>query len=627
MRKASSSVIMMLSLSLLFVGCKQTGTRDIYADYQPVSIELKFTGLTGSEESVLPGSKAQFDVVVKGDDGKHYSLNNGGLKRKDLILATKNITLLKEDKEIQFDASITDGAKYSISAKYAGHEKKIGTTKNFIPDFAALRGPEPKDVKRLFFSIDRTSTDGELVPGRSYPLSVTVTDNLREYKTGEKYPALPLNQLKIMASGMEFDPDKMTLTGSTNKELLDKRKYKVEVSYTGRQDLTQEEVMAPDFTLIEGPSPISIKKVNIIGGLREFDAVIPGSEIRVELQVEDKNGRIYRTDREFPKIPRRKVGVWGKNLEYDKNTGLLKFSGELLKMLGNQYEVTVWYRGRKSKKKKIRISPDFVSGLPLMKQKELIFRGQKGQDGRHGKSAKGIYKAAVKLNAGKDKKIKAFNGGDGENGSDGADGLNGPDITIRAQEVNSLDETKRLILMEVTAQGEPAKYYLRSWDEPALRVASYGGNGGNGGSGGDGASGDESNYYDDDDEDAIETEAPLYYGGNGGRGGDGGNGGSITLLISKKELAKAFVLKSREGKGGDKGAGGAGGSSSGKQEIAVDQPPADSAQAKPGSGKAGADGVRGSKGKMSVSIDKSTNEIAQRAPKEISDWVRYSSTP
>lgn len=607
----SSRIIVVFLCSLVFVGCKQIGTRGLTVDYKPVSVELKFADLTGLSESAIPGSKAWFDVVVKGDNGKNYSLNDGNLKREQLIFKTKGMALMEGDNAVLFDASIADGSEYSISVEYIGYENKISIKKVFLPDFSALRGPDPENVEGLFFSIDYADAGGKPVPGRSYPFEISVTDHFRKYKTGETYPKLPLDRLIVVASGMEFDKEQMMLTGTTDEGILENGKYRVKVSYIGRPDVTMEEIITPDFASIRGPSPISIKEVMVVGDLKKLDAAIPGSEIRLDLQVKDKSGRIYRTDQEFLTIPRDRIGVRARGVDYDASTGLLKFSGDLHKMQGKQYEIVVWYRGRKSKKAKIKIAPDFVSGLPLMSQEEFIFRGANGQNGRPGKSTKEIYAIAKKSSVAKGGKI--FNVDVGKDGSDGADGLHGPSITIRAQEVRSLDGKKRLIVMEVAAHKKPAKYYLRSWDQPALRIASYGGNGGIGGRGGDGSRGDENVY---DDEDAMEPETPIYHGGNGGHGGKGGNGGGITLLVSNEALVKAFILESRGGKTGDKGAGGLGVDVSGKSEGAGQLP-----TGKPGAGRTDVGGDRGDVGKISVSVDESANEVIHQAPKEISGWI------
>lgn len=616
MRKASGGLVVILLFGLFLGGCKQTGIKTPATGYQPVGIEMSFAGLAGAGKFVIPGSKAKFDVIVKGDDAKSHSLSDGTLRMENLVLESKGITLSKDGREILFDSSIGDGDEYSISASFIGHEDKIRTKRVFLPDFAALRGPEPEDVKQLSVGIDRSATDGEFVPGRPYPIEISVTDDSRRYKTGG-VPGLPLDRLKIVTSGLEFDAGRMLITGSLDKALLHKGKYKIEVSYRGRPDLTRTEVISPDFAAIEGPAPINIKTAFIVGDLKKHDAVVPGSELRLDLQVTDKKGRVYRTDWEFPRIPRNRVRVRTKNLDYDKQTGRLRFSGDLRKMMGRRYEITAWYRGRKSKKDKVVLKPDFISGLPLMKEDELVYRGEDGHDGRHGRSAGALYEAAVKRAAAEGTKVARQREGNGEDGGNGADGAKGPSVTIRAREVSSLDGKKRLILMEVKVQGEPARYFLRSWDGAPLRVASYGGKGGDGGNGGDGSRGDEA-YFSDDE---YEIEPPVYYGGAGGDGGRGGDGGDIRLLVSREELLKAFVLESHEGPGGRKGTGGAG-SVSGAQGM-TGRPPAGGVAARPNSGRAGADGPRGGAGEIRAEVDEFANEVVQQSPKEINDWILY----
>ena len=128
MRKASGSLIAILLLSFLLAGCKPATTRDVVTEYEPVSIKMELTDLTGSERSVLPGSKAHLNVIVKGDDGKSYSLDDGSLRIEHLVLESTAITILKESKEVLFDSSIAEGDEYSIVAKFVGYEDKIKTS-------------------------------------------------------------------------------------------------------------------------------------------------------------------------------------------------------------------------------------------------------------------------------------------------------------------------------------------------------------------------------------------------------------------------------------------------------------------------------------------------------------------
>lgn len=614
-KKALSLAI--LGLVSLLGGCVTT-------DYN--RLELVVDGVD-DKQRVVPGQNVGIDVVAYAADGKQTRLSEGGLKVEDLVITASNASLSlppsgKGTLLLSRDRAQMAGGGYEISVRMK-EKPEVASIRRLVPDFARLEGPPSEEVKDLIVEIEG-EYENSLVPGRPVRLYVTAVDREgRRFVYGrDSELKLPVDRLNIATDKMGFDPNTGMLQPSGNRDVLATSGYALAVGYKGKSGVIINKALLPDFSRVDGPDPKDVTRLIVSGDLTDRDSVVPGRTLVLKIAALDTKGRLFRVgDGEFP-LPHERLQIQVVNGTYDPKSGTIQLTSDYRAFMDKNFKVDIGYVGRADINYSKAFDTDFVSGLPLMKQDELVFAGLDGEAGKPGRDGA----AGLVGRDGANSDMPGENGKAGRNatnGKDGAEGRNGPNIEVEAMETRAFDGRERLNLLEVRASGEAPRYFIRKFNGPALRVLSRGGRGGDGGiggKGGDGGRGGEGIRAGDGGD-----------GGQGGRGGDGGrggNGGNITVRISTPDLSKALVVLSERGEPGHGGAGGAGGRGGDPGTMLVARDGGDRRVSIPGrdggQGQQGDDGRRGQagvEGRVEMRVDNQVYDLVRRAPENITSLI------
>lgn len=606
-----------LGLLVLLGGCATT-------DYN--RLELVVDNLDDKSRAI-PGQNLGIDVVAYSSDGKPLRLSDGGLKPEDVLITASNATLAiahsgKSSLKLNGQREQVPGGGYEIVARMKG-KPEVSAVRRIVADFARVEGPASEDVKDLVVEIEG-EFENSLVPGRPVRLYVTAIDQEgRRFVFGRDADLkLPLERLEIATDNMSFDAKNGILAPSGNRDVLATSGYALAVRYKGKAGFIINKALLPDFSRVDGPDPKDVTRLIVSGDLLDRDSVVPGHRLAVKIAALDAKGRLFRVgDSEFP-LPHERLQIQIVNGSYDPHSGTIQVNSDYRTLLDKNFKVDIGYVGRGDIAYSKTFDPDFVSGLPLMSEHDIIFAGPNGEDGKPGRDGA----TGLAGRGGVSRDMPGENGKAGRNatnGKDGAEGRNGPIIEVEAMEVRAFDGRERLILMELRVAGETPRYFLRKFNGPALRVVSRGGKGGDGGLGGKGGDGGRGG-------DGIRA-GDGGDGGQGGRGGDGGrggNGGNITVRQSTPDLSKALVALSERGEPGQGGAGGAGGrggepgstlSASEGNDRLVSISGRDGGQGQQGDD--GRRGQAGTEGRVEMRVDNQVYDLVRRAPADITGVV------
>ena len=635
---------------------KQRVVRDFPADYakiygpHPEDVEKFEVTLdrAGASGVLAPGRPVLLVVTAVSRDGRTFSLNGGGLKLPParLDVRTENMQWRQSGGELvpEADKNRMQGRDYAVEVAYRGNPS-LKRTLNFKADYALLFGPQPAQVASLALEVSGNADGAYLLPGKSYPFTLVVTDKKgRVYSTDGKGDGdLPLDRVTLSGRNISFNPSETSFRTIDDRAAMRGAGFEMVVAYKGRSEIRARARFRADFALLAGPDPEQVKRFELLGEILQIKKAEPGRVIMLNAAVIDDRGRRFETRVAKLPFPRDKLRVEGENVAYDPASGELKLDSSYRRMAGRQFKLTAWYAGRKDLAVSHTIVPELTAKLPLMTQNTITLAGPNGPIGNNGRRGNpGSY-------GGPNPRAQAGNGNAGTpggNGTPGRQGQRGPNLRIIAQEVRTLDGKTRLVLIELRAPSLEPKYFMRTLDGPPLSITSYGGKGGNGGRGGDGGSGGKGLFGGS--------------GGSGGRGGDGtsggqgGDGGNIELILANPDLERAFVLDAPGGGGGKGGAGGNGGSGGigGAPDYSVPNRQAASQtiqmlsaltqkrqyqpqqyrgpQPRPGNdgsggapGNFGADGSQGRQGTINVSVNRSAFDVARRAPKDLTERVLF----
>ncbi|MHC4800037.1 MAG: carboxypeptidase-like regulatory domain-containing protein, partial [Planctomycetota bacterium] len=301
---------------------------------------------------LIPGKSVSYDVVVLDKKGTRYSLAKGTLSPKNLRIKPELMTITSPFAHPLVVTPEADRAKvgqsnYGLTVQYGSTKRPVTIRQEFIPDFGAIYGPEPADVQGLKFSLKGNEDDSFLVPGKSLGLSVVVTDkDGREYRNSKPFPKVPISRLEVETELVDWNPANQTLTPHMDQARVRGNRYEISVQYQGRADTKQTREFIPDFAALLGPEPDDVESLDIdIEGLSGSGLVTPGSRVRLNVRVKDKNGRTFSTlGKEGRKIPPDRIEVATSHMRYSASSSTLQASTLVEEMVGETYEVTVSYR-------------------------------------------------------------------------------------------------------------------------------------------------------------------------------------------------------------------------------------------------------------------------------------------
>ncbi len=228
---------------------------------------------------LTPGKKIYLFIEVS--DGKrtykYHSLKPSydfDLSVKRLSFQTQNMRWDSESESvIPSKAPSVKGKLYKLTIVYKG-AKNIQQKFTFTPDFAMLKGPDPKLAKAFKVSLgtDPKSSLTKILPGKAVPLSIRVQDKYGRWfynsTKGRKVPAyakdrvFPGSLVKIESETLKYDPSKGVLQSSLAKasEMVDK-KYEFTASYKDREEFKSEQSLEPDFLGLVAPHISTQEKI------------------------------------------------------------------------------------------------------------------------------------------------------------------------------------------------------------------------------------------------------------------------------------------------------------------------------------------------------------------------------
>lgn len=509
-------------------------------------------------DRLTPGETVELDIQAEDRRGRSYSLADGTLGTKFLTitptlgrldLAARTFTPERER------AAVGEGA-YGLHVVFGPEGKSAESNASFTPDFAAIEGPQPTDVRAMSVEVDGQSLLGYAVPGQPLRLRVRVlAAGGRTFVTGASRDRIPVDRLEIAAKNMTVDAWSLTVTGNSDLDVARFERYQVTVRYKGRPDLDVTNSFVPDVAMIIGPEPADVRSVVLDitdeSGRTPAERVAPGRPLQVAMRVIDNLGRSHAVVN--GKVGEKNVVVRTENMLADGTTTLTPLGTK--ESVGKHYTVSAWYEGREDLVQSLAFEPDFEAPLaPYLLRTDRIAalgsagaRGTSGPEGPDGRSGRDAIETH---GTGQD----GMAAGPGRPGGRGGKGAKGPKVRILAMAVLSADRQNRYVLSEVTVGNSQPYFALKSVDAPPMEVVSVGGDGGFGGAGGRGGDGGEGGVGD-----CAGSGGAGGTGGPGGGGGDGGPGGDIAIVATSDLALSAFEPDSRGGEGGHPGNGGSGG--------------------------------------------------------------------
>ena len=528
---------------------------------QSVDFQLADPWPDGS--AVRPGAVTRItDVNVTDDQGNVVVLSEPGSYRVEVDGGTWD----GDTGEIAFSADEGEIAAsgYAITV-IPDLDTDIRAVKRFEPDWALVHGPAPDDLASFDAMLVWTDEDGAewqipedvpLIPGSEYRLLITAQDKSgRRFSSGPQGLPIPSSRIQMNLNLFAPSGGEWSRLIALKSDLEAETEFHIEAKYGNDDRFTRALTFPYDRAIADGPHPLNVMSVEIVGDLANESVAIPPGAIRpLEVRVTDLRGKSWllshhaagshRTN-EYA-LPEARISV-----EVDHGTYInddagprVTFSSDAKAMFGRKFAVQVGYGHSGLAEQRVEFEPDFLSIVPFMTTNELTYAGpmgRNGNDGRDGQSGRRGRHGTQKLGRGGD----GANGRHGSHGQDGGRGGPGPDVRIIAGEVRTVDYEERLIVFELREGGLSPQYYVRRFGDVNVRISSQGGRGGNGARGGDGGNGGDGGdgYYAGSGGDGGD-------GGNGGNGGDGGNGGRVRLISATAELERKFELAASRGSGG-----------------------------------------------------------------------------
>ena len=518
---------------------------------------------------VRPGSSLTLSSIVAIlSDGNRSALAEDG----SYVVTVSGGTYNAATREVHFSGDPADipAQGYQVIIQ---HVDGAATVMRFRPDLAAIFGPEPGDVVSFEVNLEWSRngqsyaiTEGTpLIPGEAYSLYAVVRDAQgRTFETGRDGNPVPAARLATMLSNLTAggDDGSVLVAGSGAPG----QAYRIEVRYGG--DAAHARVLSfpVDTAIAEGPAPETVTRVEIVGDLDSDASIPPGDEKLLQVLVTDIRGRSWllnmeqagsHADNRF-RLPGSRLEVLVVNGIYDASTGHVRFDGvdretpfdADRETVVRTYGVEVRYDFNPLQADSREYGADYLAIVPLMETDELVYVDQDGIDGPSGHNGQdGTRGNDTDRETGRGG--SGSSGGNGTNGQPGGRGTPGPHVRVVARTgyTLDLDRNTELLVFEVRVQGAPPEYYVRTMNDPQLRILSRGGNGGNGGSGGNGGNGGNGGdgYFSGSGGNGGSA-------GGGGNGGDGGDGGNVEVVVPFYGLQAVFVPASE---GGAEGLGGA----------------------------------------------------------------------
>ena len=550
-------MLRLLAVVLLFVatGCTVTPT------VQSVDFRLADPWPDGS--AVRPGSVTRItEVAVVDDQGNRMVLS----EPESYQVEVKGGTWDRDTGEIVFSADENQVAASGYAITVTPSENpEIRAVKRFEPDWAVVRGPAPDDLASFDAALVWTDEDGDdwrmteetaLIPGAEYRLLVTAEDaSGRRFSSRQQGLRIPPGRVSVDLSLLAAQAENPWGLVALESGRPGAAEFRIEARYGDDDRFTRVLSFPYESVIADGPEPIDVMSVEIVGALADESLPIPPGATRpLGVRVTDVTGKSWMFPRNGAgshqtkeyRLPEARISVDVEHGVYmnDEAGPRVAFSSEAKSMTGKKFVVRVVYGLGGLTERRVEFEPDFLSIVPFMTTNELLYEGPKGRDGAHGRDGRhGGAGRQVTQKLG-----RGGQGGAGRHGSHGQDGGRGgpgPDVRVIAGEVRTLDSKERLIVFEVREGGLSPRHHVRRFGDVNVRISSRGGSGGNGGRGGAGGQGGDGGdgYHSGDGGDGGD-------GGNGGNGGDGGNGGRVHLISTTAALERKFELVAPGGAGG-----------------------------------------------------------------------------
>ena len=199
---------------------------------------------------LVPGRSYPLRVEVLDKNGRAYRTGRKPplIPVSRLDVKTEKMTWKPGSLSLVGDDSFekTKGHPYIVSVSYRG-SKADPVRREFISDFAALRGPEPDEVKSFSLEFVKKDTK-DIIPGAAEKLVATAKGpHDRIFSTSSSNLKLPVSRLDVAASALwTFDPRNMSLTCSSDYRSLVGKKLVVTAVYKGRPELNITRSLSPD---------------------------------------------------------------------------------------------------------------------------------------------------------------------------------------------------------------------------------------------------------------------------------------------------------------------------------------------------------------------------------------------
>lgn len=620
-------MVVLSGIAMLLAGCASTSGVRIEGGRMEIIVADHQAG-----SRIKPGTVVALEVRITDAEGKQATTRDNSLGWVDLAVSGTNAKVGGAGQSIEFlaDRAGFVGDAYQITVFH----KKFPKVRQQIalrPDWAAVLGPDPENVRSLKFALPEAPDGTPLIPLNPYKVVVEVVDDEGRIFSTDPAPGvssgLPLDRLVIARSNLEFDAQRMVVQGAMDEIKVNAEGYTLKVAYRGRPEMAQERRFAADLAALIGPDPANVAELRLDPVTSDVKTAVPGTEVTFKLSVVDKAGRAYYFPRQAnkPTFLSNRLRVLGENLRFDDKKSVLLLRDSYQQMVGKRYRMIAVYEGRDDLPLVHVIEPDMLSGLPLMSEGALDFVGTSGVHGRDGTNGSGgAYGNTNPHGIGG----SGASGTDGTSGGHGRNGQHGPAIQVLAHEVRTVDGRNRLALIEVTGPGMVPKYFLRPLAAGPLQITSQGGKGGNGGAGGDGGDGARGG----DGRVGGGSGGSGGRGGNGGNGGTGGNGGRVMVLVSNTDLESVFVPLSRAGEGGLGGDGGKGGRGGSAGLILATAKEIDSKGLAASTGSEGSNGSNGSfgmpgnqgnDGSVEIRLEGRAADVVRRAPNSLTRNVLF----
>lgn len=202
---------------------------------------------------IQPGLQYPVIVVVTDAKGREYRTVRGPNDSKAAPLPLSRLNITPTSMAWNPPSLVTPSANeqelgrqpYALRVEYAGRSD-LAVTRTFIPDFAAIRGPNPVDVAAVNLVVDGLPPSGLLPPGSELKARVEIRDRGGRAFSTQSMPALA-RRLRVTGSHVTVDLAAGTIKAAGDCESMKGQTYVVSVTYEDRRDLERVAVFKPDF--------------------------------------------------------------------------------------------------------------------------------------------------------------------------------------------------------------------------------------------------------------------------------------------------------------------------------------------------------------------------------------------